>query len=533
VSVARTGSGDPVFSHLNDPLAQIPIVPPGRRDHNFVGSMPTSEGVDHMATGPHETLPVARAVADDSWPELVCRAAAIAHATRRRKDDLRLPDELARQIQTAERRTLALARAGGGELSRRAAALEFLAAVVTAFRLAGASERGDARSLVSDAAAAIGVSRGAANLLVFMRAVAAPDVARLAPESAIDHVLDLLVELGPAEGVSLWRLSAPGRLECLAGAGEAATTRRLRGAARELLEGGRQAPARSASHVRAVPVERWDSRFAALVGRARPEATARLVAYLGEAAAALSPVFEREMLFERNAVREHVLASASERWGARLGCDLHDGPLQEIVALAEDLRLVRRQVVPRVDGSDGTRIAGRFDDLEARLASLDRSLRDISHAVRPTTALEQPLEHALRNEVEVFGRGGTIAAGFAATGDFSTLTASQRIVLFRVVQEALANTRKHSEATRVDVRLKAKRGYVSVSVSDDGCGFDPEQARRKGRLGLSGVIERVRLLGGDIEIRSDPGRGTRIRATLPRWTKHGKPEKSAAYAVAP
>jgi signal transduction histidine kinase len=101
------------------------------------------------------------------------------------------------------------------------------------------------------------------------------------------------------------------------------------------------------------------------------------------------------------------------------------------------------------------------------------------------------------------------------------------------VQEALANTRKHSEATRVDVRLKATDGYVSVSVSDNGCGFDPEQAKRKGRLGLSGVTERVRLLGGDIEIRSDEGRGTRIRATLPRWKQDGEPDTSFDYAVAP
>jgi signal transduction histidine kinase len=490
-----------------------------------------------MPIGAQRTLVPGRSAPAASWSELALRAAAIAHGTRRRNADLHLPRPLTHEIRQAERRALELARAGGdGEESRRAAALEFVASSVVALRLAEATRPGEARRLVADAAATIGVSRGAGNLLVFLRAVAAPDVAQLPSESAVAYVLDLLMELGPAEGVSLWGVSEHGRLQCLAHAGQTATTRRLRDAARATLENGAPVEASSASQIRAVPVERWDEPFAALVGRARPEATGRLRVYLGEAAAALSPVFEREMLFERNAGREHSLVSAAERWGTRLGCDLHDGPLQEVVAFAEDLRLARQQLVSRVEEHDRARVAGRFDDLEARLDSLDRSLRDISQGMRPTSALEQPLEETLRREVEAFDRSGTITGGFVADGDVSTLTCSQKVALFRVVQEALANARKHSDASRVDVRLRGTVGYVAVVVADDGDGFEPERAQRKGRLGLSGVTERVRLLGGDIEIQSAVGRGTRLRATLPRWTRGGKSDgrpTSSTYAVTP
>ena len=111
-------------------------------------------------------------------------------------------------------------------------------------------------------------------------------------------------------------------------------------------------------------------------------------------------------------------------------------------------------------------------------------------------------------------------------GDLAELSDSQKIVLFRVVQEALSNARKHSRAALVRIRLRSSARYISVVVRDDGCGFDVAAARHSGRLGLTGVIERVRLLGGDIEIESSPGCGTRVRATLPRWSR-------AADAAAP
>jgi signal transduction histidine kinase len=465
---------------------------------------------------------------------LVSRAAAIAHGTRRRREDLHLPSELCARIDLSEGRARSLVRAGGGcEDARRAAALEFVASVVTIFALERRGQRAWVREFVSESAAALGMTEDAVFTAAFLRALASDDAAKLPPQLALDFFLGLLVELSPAEAVSLWTAPAPGRLECLAGAGEAATSRRLRAAARSLLDptpsSVRDAP--SSSRVRAVAVSRWDRPFAALVARGGAETSGKLSVYLTEAAAALSPLFERQMLFERNARRERELVSASERRLLRLGCDLHDGPLQEIVAFAEDLRHACVQVAGVIDGSDSERVRGRFDDLDARLASLDRSLRDIAHSVRSSSAVERPLEHALRKEVEAFDLAGPMRAELAVDGDTATLTASQKIALFRVVQESLANARKHSRATSVRVRLYAALGYVSVTISDDGRGFDVSHALRKGRLGLSGVVERVRLLGGDVDIESAPGRGAVVRATLPRWAPAEGPADPSIYAV--
>jgi signal transduction histidine kinase len=463
----------------------------------------------------------------ETLAELALRAAAIAHGEAHERGRIELPTDVSRRIEAAERRALTLANAGGeSDESARAAALGFLADATALLALDGHLAPGEGAALVDGAASAIGIARGAARLVVFQRALSTPGTAQLPPSLACDFVLELIVELGPAEGVSLWTRRGPARLDCVAAAGEAATSRRLRLAARALLDGEEGGN----GHVRAHSVRRWDGSHAALVARGRPEATARLDAYLSEAASTLAPFFERERLYDRGAERERTLVSASERRLARLGCDLHDGPLQELAALAAELRHARDQVLPLVPADDEARVHGRFADIEARLAELDQGLRDIARGLRSTSAIERPLEDALRSEVEAFARPGDVEAGLTVDGDLAGLTASQRIVLFRVVQESLANAGRHSGAANVRVRARSTPRYVSVAVSDDGCGFDVEHARRAGRLGLTGVTERVRLLGGDIEIRSIPGRGTRVRATLPRWSRAAE-SSAPIYAV--
>ena len=463
--------------------------------------------------------------------ELARRAAAIAHSDLRSRQALDLAPELTSRLEAAEIRAHALASAGGHcDESRRGAALDFVTAVATALTLDPDVTPADVTDVVAQAAAAIGIARGAANLAVFQRALASPDANELPPRLAYWFVLQLLVELGPADAVSLWTAPTPGRIECVASAGEAATSRRHRLSARALLEGIEGLVDDPATHVRGIVVPRWDVPYAALIARSRPEMSARLAVYLSEACSALSRRFESERLFERNEEVERVLVSASERRLTRLGCDLHDGPLQDIVALADELRLARAQVSSLLEDDLAARVRGRFDDLEARLVTLDQGLRDISQAIRSTSAVERPVEDALRVEVDALNRAGLIRAQLTVNGDVSGLTASQRIVLFRVVQEALSNARKHSGATQVRVRLRSSARYVSVTVKDDGCGFDVAAARHSGRLGLTGVIERVRLLGGDIEIESSAGGGTRVRATLPRWSRATDPTEPV-YAV--
>src|SRR5262249_24668138 len=91
--------------------------------------------------------------------------------------------------------------------------------------------------------------------------------------------------------------------------------------------------------------------------------------------------------------------------------------------------------------------------------------------------------------------------------------------LYRIVQEALANVGRHARARRATIRLGWRAGLLVCSIRDDGVGFDPKALARDGKrgLGLLGIRERLDALGGLLDIRSVPGRGTDLRATIPPW----------------
>ncbi len=213
---------------------------------------------------------------------------------------------------------------------------------------------------------------------------------------------------------------------------------------------------------------------------------------------------------------EQSPAAASERRLLRLSYDLHDGPLQELVLLAEDLRLAARQIDGVVPEADRARVRGRFQDIEARLVSLEESLREIAHGGRTASSVAQePLEETVRAELTALEETG-IAVNFSSEGDFDELTDSQKIALLRVVQEGITNVRKHSGANSVSVVLRGTPEATELTIRDDGRGFDVRTLGQD-RLGLAGVLDRVKLLGGDVKIESTPEKGATVWVRLPEW----------------
>jgi signal transduction histidine kinase len=107
-----------------------------------------------------------------------------------------------------------------------------------------------------------------------------------------------------------------------------------------------------------------------------------------------------------------------------------------------------------------------------------------------------------------------IAIAFMHDNVPSRLSADVMLCLFRVVQEALQNVIKYSHAKEVKVHLAGTPIGLTLSVVDDGVGFDVQAMRAKG-LGIISMKERLEAIGGSLEIRSSPGRGTRVEATVP------------------
>src|SRR5829696_3093503 len=167
---------------------------------------------------------------------------------------------------------------------------------------------------------------------------------------------------------------------------------------------------------------------------------------------------------------EPGLAAANERLLVRLGFDLHDGPLQQVHVLAQDIRLLREQVVALVGAEHREPVVGRFADLEAELAELHQDLRDLAHSLEPRSLLQQPLPTAINRELKALARRTGIATSIEREGSFRELSASQRIALLRVLQEALSNVRQHSGASSVDVEVVENEAGVSMVIRDDGHG---------------------------------------------------------------
>jgi signal transduction histidine kinase len=222
-----------------------------------------------------------------------------------------------------------------------------------------------------------------------------------------------------------------------------------------------------------------------------------------------------------------ALLEAADRRLTRLGFDLHDGPLQELLLLGEDMRMFREQLASVLGERDEARLLrGRLEDLEARSIALERGLRQISTATGASAQADRPFADAVRELADAFTARTGIVPAVRLEGAQTSMSSSQRIALLSVVGEALNNIREHSRgASKVEVAIRLGADGVAARVRDDGCGFDVEtallDAARRGRIGLAGIYERVRLLDGECVVQSRPGGPTTVSLKLPFWELHG------------
>ena len=381
------------------------------------------------------------------------------------------------------------------------------------------------RIAVDTLAEARGEPREAAMFDLHRTACASPLLVELPPPVACEIQIRLLVLLGIASEASLWKVEDGNNVEPLVSVGEGAASRRARATARAALRRGGLTLLGSRS-LRSALVYRFSSPCAVVVARVS-EPIARADGYLGVTASALAPVVERELLLERSAERVNTLVTAGEQRLMRIGFDLHDGPIQDVLALGADVSHLREQVYPFIHDSHRERAAGRFDDLLARIVELDRQLRELSRSLESRSIVSRPLGETLHREVDTFAERTGIDARLEIRGDPESLTSAQRIAVYRAIQESLSNVREHSGASTVEVRVRMRRASIEVRVVDDGHGFEVgralARAAQRGRLGIVGIGERVRMLGGSFEIDSAPGGPTMLTFALPRVVPDERP----------
>ena len=213
-------------------------------------------------------------------------------------------------------------------------------------------------------------------------------------------------------------------------------------------------------------------------------------------------------------VRDMIDAQEAER--RRLARELHDTVGQALMAVRFDLELLRRE--PR-------RLIGRRR-LNASLAIVDEamaSVRDFALELRPPVLDDLGLIAATRWYVRRQSRIGGFRVAVVSNAAASGFGAETETACFRVLQEALTNVVRHSHATRVRVELAGSDDALVLTVADNGIGFDagPRRPGPGSGLGLMGMRERTRHLGGSLEVISELGRGARIVARFSRSVDTG------------
>jgi signal transduction histidine kinase len=205
------------------------------------------------------------------------------------------------------------------------------------------------------------------------------------------------------------------------------------------------------------------------------------------------------------------LLAAREEEQRRIGRELHDGPLQSLVLLWRKLDAIDdRGAADRPSVADDAR--------ELAEATADE-LRRISRALRPSVLDDLGLAAAIKSEATALARRTGVAVRFVHTGEEARLPTEIELTLLRVAQEALHNVERHAAAGKVLVRLTLEHGQVRLIVRDDGHGLDSLPSASDlldaGKLGLVGMQERVRLVGGRVSVRTRAGEGTTVDIAVP------------------
>jgi signal transduction histidine kinase len=200
------------------------------------------------------------------------------------------------------------------------------------------------------------------------------------------------------------------------------------------------------------------------------------------------------------------LVDAQEEERQRVANDIHDDPVQKLAAISMRLQLLKRQADEETDA--------KLDDLIDIVRLTIKGMRHMIFELRPTVLDNLGVAPALVEYLETVG--GSFEFDVEDELDEEPV-GEVRLILYRIAQEALANVRKHANASRVHVRLAHRDGGYLVQVEDDGDGFDPPEMLRSapGHLGLSSMRERAEMAGGWCKVHGLPGNGTTVEYFIP------------------
>lgn len=208
------------------------------------------------------------------------------------------------------------------------------------------------------------------------------------------------------------------------------------------------------------------------------------------------------------------LLDAQEAERKRISLELHDELGQTLTVIGMNLEELETALPPEASPHLKERLAETTGLADETL----EQIREMALGLRPSLLDDLGLVPALHWYTNRLAQRVPINISFEAVNCEDRLPAQFETALYRIVQEALTNITRHAQATRAHVRLEGRASTITMTIEDDGQGFDPETVASRGGVGLLGIRERTALLRGSLGIKSQPGQGTRLTLEIP-WSE--------------
>jgi len=266
-----------------------------------------------------------------------------------------------------------------------------------------------------------------------------------------------------------------------------------------------------------VPIVSGERTFGALSVLSIDEAevfSEREVALLTAMGRQAGIAIENAYLYENMRFYARQITQAQESERRRIARELHDDTIQSLVALSR-----RLEALTTSDDLLSEHIAWRIAELQVATGEIIKRVRRFSQDLRPSILDDLGLLPTLEELTADMNRQDGLHAEFRVKGEERRLSSEMELTLFRIAQEALNNVRKHADARHVITTVELTDSAVKMTVEDDGKGFNPptltDHPTAVGKLGLIGMHERARLLGGSLAVKSEPDGGTKVTVNVP------------------
>jgi PAS domain S-box-containing protein len=255
-------------------------------------------------------------------------------------------------------------------------------------------------------------------------------------------------------------------------------------------------------------IRRHDGEYrkAVTTGVPRYDVDGSFAGYIGTAV----DITERKLAEEALSTVSQKLIEAHEEERARIARELHDDISQQLALVSMRLDKVRQR--PPASAADLNRdLAGLFQ----QIGCLASDIQALSHDLHPPKLELMGLEGVVVGFCEELSHRHGVTIDAHCEDIPAALPQEISLCLYRVLQEALQNVVKHSVSRHARVSLNGQANTITLTVNDSGSGFDPHQAMRGSGLGLTSMTERLKVVGGQLSIHSERGRGTTIQAVAP------------------